>query len=73
MKTITREYIKTCPYCGQSKIPFKMGICICGKQVGNIQYVNNTESFAANYYTFPDENQGYDTAIAETFAGLEEI
>ena len=52
-KTGTEELCKTCPYCGQSKIPFKMGICICGKQVGNIQYVKNKEKFAkGQYYSY---------------------
>lgn len=43
---------KECPYCGQNKIPFKMGICICGQQVGNIKYIKNTENFAKNYYSY---------------------
>ncbi len=46
------EDYKECPYCGQNQIPFKMGVCICGRQVGNIQYIRNTESFAKNYYTY---------------------
>ncbi len=41
---------KMCPHCGQRKIPFKMGVCICGKQVGKIQYIGNTEKYAKNYY-----------------------
>ena len=43
---------KNCPYCGQSKIPFKLGVCICGKQVGTIQYVNDTKKFVKNYYSY---------------------
>lgn len=43
---------KNCPYCGQSKIPFKLGVCICGKQVGTIQYVNDVKKFAKNYYSY---------------------
>jgi hypothetical protein len=43
---------KQCPYCGQSKIPFKMGVCICGKQVGNITYVNNAETYAKSWYAY---------------------
>ena len=46
------ENIKKCPYCGQEKIPFKLGICICGEQVGNIQYVKDSHEFASNYYSF---------------------
>ena len=40
---------KTSPYCGQGKFPFKMGVCICGKQVGQIQFAHNSESFTKNY------------------------
>ena len=58
---------KTCPQCGQNRIPFKMGICICGYQVTNITYIKNPEKFAGNYYL---ETDGYDTAIEETFAGI---
>ena len=46
-----QEDHRTCPYCGQNKIPFKMGICICGKQVGDIQYIENTVRFAQNQYS----------------------
>ena len=60
---------KRCPYCGQSKIPFKLGVCICGRQVGNIRYVKNLSNFSRNYYSYVGE---YDTAIEETFAGIEE-
>ncbi len=48
-KSVPENY-KTCPHCGQDQIPFKLGICICGKQVGKIQYVENSETFAKNYY-----------------------
>jgi hypothetical protein len=47
---------KTCPYCGQGTIPFKLGVCICGKQIGNIQYVQNADSFARNYYSYVGNN-----------------
>lgn len=50
MKT-EKEY-KKCPYCGQSKIPFKLGVCVCGKQVGKIQYVKNAKNFAGSYYSY---------------------
>ena len=53
---------KTCPTCGQGKIPFKLGICTCGEQVGTIQYVDDPEKFATNYYSY---------IVTETFAGLE--
>ena len=49
-ESISENY-KTCPHCGQDQIPFKLGICICGKQVGKIQYVKNSEIFARNYYS----------------------
>ena len=42
---------KACPYCGQGNIPFKLGVCTCGVQVGKIQYVQNSETFAKNYYS----------------------
>lgn len=45
-------HYKTCPYCGQSKIPFKMGVCICGAQVGKIQYVNDPQRIVNQYYTY---------------------
>ncbi len=41
---------KNCPYCGQSKIPFKLGVCICGKQVVVTQYVKSPARFAKNHY-----------------------
>ena len=50
-ESISENY-KTCPNCGQDQIPFKLGICICGKQVGKIQYVKNSEIFAKNYYSY---------------------
>ena len=44
---------KECPYCGQAKLPFKLGVCTeCGKQVGSITYVNNAESYAKNWYEY---------------------
>jgi len=65
---------KTCPYCGQGIIPFKLGVCICGNQVGSIQYVQNAGSFAKNYYFYLGADVlKYDTAIEETFAGIEEF
>ena len=67
------EEYKKCPYCGQSKIPFKKGVCICGKQVGSIQYVNNPKSFAKRYYSYILRIEKYDTAVEETFRGLDEI
>ncbi|MGH1521939.1 MAG: hypothetical protein ACRBB2_06175 [Nitrosopumilus sp.] len=45
------ENYKACPHCGQDQIPFKLDICVCGKQVGKIQYVKNSETFARNYYS----------------------
>lgn len=49
---ITDEAYKTCPYCGQSKIPFKKGVCICGAQVGKVQYVNNPKNTVKQFYTY---------------------
>lgn len=65
---------RQCPFCGQGLIPFKLGVCICGNQVGIIQYVKNTQRFAENYYPYigiPIDE--YDTAVDETFAGIEEF
>ena len=62
------EY-KRCPECGQNEVPFKMGVCICGYQVGEIQYIKNTKLFAKNYYPRQDQ---FDIAIEETFAGIPE-
>ena len=49
---ITMENYKTCPRCGQEKIPFKLGVCICGNQVGSIQYVKDSQEFAFNHDSF---------------------
>ena len=47
------QQYKECPCCGQRKIPFKMGVCVCGNQVGGIQYVNSAEKFAnVQYYSY---------------------
>jgi len=43
---------KTCPRCGQEKIPFKLGVCFCGNQVGSIQYVKDLHEFASNNDSF---------------------
>ena len=51
-ETIEAKDYKECPYCGQSEIPFKLGVCICGRQVGGIQYVRNPKVFAKNYYYY---------------------
>jgi hypothetical protein len=42
---------RQCPYCPNNTIPFKLGVCICGNQVGDIQYVQNPKTFAKNYYS----------------------
>ena len=34
------------------KIPFKLGVCICGNQVGSIQYVKDSQEFAFNHDSF---------------------
>ena len=47
---------KTCSYCGQGIIPFKMGVCICGRQVGKIQYIKNPKKYARNYYSYGGSN-----------------
>ena len=43
---------RQCPYCPNNTIPFKLGVCICGHQVGDIQYVQNPPAFAKNYYSY---------------------
>ena len=43
------ENYKTCPHCGQEKIPFKLGVCICRRQVSSIQYVKDSQEFAATH------------------------
>ena len=69
-----QKYRKDCPFCGQGLIPFKLGVCFCGKQATNIHYVTNTQRFAKTYYylenTIPEK---YDTVVDETFAGIEEF
>ena len=51
-RIFSNDVDKFCPTCGQGKIPFKLGICMCGNQMGKTQYVNNTEKFAKNQYNF---------------------
>lgn len=55
-KTVTdvgNKKYKQCPYCGQAKLPFKMGVCVeCGHQIGNITYVNNAEGYAKKWYEY---------------------
>lgn len=56
-KLFSGQSNKTCPYCGQSSIPFKQGVCICGKQVSEIQYVKNPKKFAkVQYYSYKDSD-----------------
>jgi len=43
--------LMSCHCCGQGLIPFKKGVCICGMQVGSIQYVNDPEKFAKIHYS----------------------
>jgi len=66
---------RECSFCGQGIIPFKLGVCFCGQQVGSIQYVKKTQSFAKNYYSYLGYtvSKKYDTAVDETFAGIEEF
>jgi hypothetical protein len=45
----TTDY-RACPECEQNKIPFKKGVCVCGKQLGQIQYVKSPETFARTNY-----------------------
>ena len=64
---------KQCPYCGQSKVSFKLGVCICGKQVGKIQYVDDTQRYANQWYSYVgDRTEKYDAA-EEAFADLKEL
>jgi hypothetical protein len=49
---ISDEFYKTCTYCGQSKIPFKKGVCICGAQVSKVHYVRNPQKIVKQYYTY---------------------
>ena len=43
---------KECPYCGQKEVPFKLGVCICGKQVGGIIYVENAARYARTRFPY---------------------
>ena len=61
-----RQQYKECPCCGQRKIPFKMGVCVCGAQVGDIQYVNSAEKFAnVQYYEYIGNENVDKLAITE--------
>ena len=65
-KTASDEAYKTCPYCGQGKIPFKLGVCVCGAQVGDIQYVKNAVRFAkSQYYCYVGESKVEKLGIEE--------
>ena len=70
-----QEDNRKCPFCGQALIPFKLGVCICGQQVGSIQYVKDPHMFAKNHYFYLGNTicEKYDTAVDETFAGIEEF
>ena len=78
MKTIGSEFTETfedicnddsqykaCPYCGQSKIPFKMGVCVCGAQVGKILYVKSSKAYAENWYSYVGNSKIEKMGIAE--------
>ena len=68
------DKFRECSLCGQGIIPFKLGVCICGQQMGCVQYVENTQLFAKNYFTHLENivSEKYYTAVDETFAGIEE-
>ena len=39
------------PHCGQNKLPFKKGVCPkCSRQVGDVQYVKNSEEYVKSNY-----------------------
>lgn len=69
-----QKYNKDCFFCGQGLIPFKLGVCFCGQQVGSITYVKNTQHFAKINYSYLGNTvyEKYDTAVKETFAGIKE-
>ena len=64
-KTDSNESYKICPYCGQRKIPFKMGVCVCGKQVGSIQYVKDPKKYAKHWYSYIDSSKVEKLGIIE--------
>jgi len=66
---------KRCTCCGQGIVPFKLGVCVCGHQMGSTQYVQNPVNFAKRYYSFIGftASERYDTAVDETYAGIEEF
>ena len=68
IQKISGDY-KVCSQCGQGEVPFKLGVCLCGNQVGEIQYVKDPRQFAKNYF----RHEKYDTAVEETFAGIPEV
>ena len=75
-KTHNEDY-KRCPHCYQNQIPFKHGVCICGEQVWDIQYVKHPRKYAKIQRESIDkiciEENEYDVAVEETFAGIEEV
>ena len=36
---------KMCPSCGQISKSFKNGVCVCGKQIENVLFVENPVGF----------------------------
>jgi hypothetical protein len=56
---------KTCPYCGQSRIPFKKGVCICGALVGKVQYVYNPQKTVKQYYAYVGDEKTEKLGIEE--------
>ena len=48
-----------CPYCGQNFVTFKISVCVCGMQVGNIQYVKSPKKYVKYYYSYRDENSAF--------------
>ena len=63
------EDYKKCPNCGQSKFPFKLGVCMCENQMGTIQYVKNPNHFTKNNIPYVER---FDIAVEETFSGIPE-
>ena len=47
----TLDDYKKCPYCGQCSIPFKHGICVCGKAITEIYTVKDPEQFIKSNYS----------------------
>lgn len=66
---------KSCSNCGQGYFPHRYCVCfICGNQVGSIKYLRDpVEYLQSCHFNVETKQEKHDTAVEETFAGLDEM